>query len=35
MLDNQRITKTGALFSRKNGAKWPQKPWFWVVKAKG
>lgn len=35
MVDNQRVIKIGVSFSRKNDAKWPQKPWIWVGKAKG
>lgn len=32
MIDNQRVTKIGVLFSRKNSAKWQLKAWFWVDK---
>lgn len=35
MLDNQRVIKIFAEQDRKNGAKWPQKAWFCVVKAMG
>lgn len=35
MIDTQRVIKILVLFGRKNGAKWPQKTWFWVGKTRG
>lgn len=35
MIDTQCVMKVLVLFGRKNGVKWPQKPWFFAVKSMG